>query len=214
MAKKGKKEHTDTVQNEQLYEWDKLPEESMKMYTRFCWYKDSIYTPDENGEMVVDITKRRSYKATADHFGCSAHNIEVAGKSYRWQERCEAYDAFISLKARQENDKKVIHMLNNHAVLGAAMVQRAAKRFISLNEGDLSAADTIKMADVGVKIERMSRGVGGNETVVQIAAPQEQEKKPAADVDVMPVLDLSKLSDEELNSLNDILGKLSETDSQ
>ncbi|MBQ1643189.1 MAG: hypothetical protein II103_01520, partial [Treponema sp.] len=90
-------------------------------------------------------------------------------------------------------------MLNNHAVLGAAMVQRAAKRFISLNEEELSAADTIKMADVGVKIERMSRGVGGNETVVQIATPQEQEKKPAADVDVMPVLDLSKLSDEELN---------------
>lgn len=214
MARRGKRKQSDTVSNGQQYEWDKLPEESMSMYTRFCWYKDSIYTADENGEMAIDITKRRSYKATAAQFGRSIHDIEVAGKKYRWKERCEAYDAYIALKARQENDKKVLRMLNNHAVLGAAMVQRAAKRFISLNEDDLSAADTIKMADVGVKIERMSRGVGGNETVVQIATPQEQEKKPAADVDVMPVLDLSKLSDEELNSLNDILGKLSETDSQ
>lgn len=159
MAKKNKKEAESP-----LYEWDKLPQENMKMYARFTWYRDSVYTTDENGEMVVDISRRRSYKATAIQFNCSTHNIEIAGKKYRWKERCEAYDAHIALKVRQENDKKVMRMLNNHAVLGAAMVQRAAKRLISLPEDNISAAETIKMADVGVKIERMSRGIGREKT--------------------------------------------------
>ena len=197
----------------QTYEWDKLHNEDMRMYDRFCWYRDSIYTADDN-VMVVDITKRRSYRATADHFGCSVHNIEKIGKRYRWQERCEAYDAYIALKARQENDKNIRQMLNNHALLGAIMIQKAIQRFQSLKQEELSAADTTKIADTGVKIERMSRGISGEEAVVQITTPREDEKKPAADVDVMPVLDLSKLSDEDLSALEDILGKLSQTDSQ
>lgn len=208
----ARKKKIETQEELPLYEWDKMQSESIQLYERFCWYRDSIYVMDEDSKskvVTIDATKRRSYRATADHFGFSVHNIEKLGKKYRWQERCEAYDAHIALMARQENDKQVRKMLNNHALLGAAMVQRAAKRFISLPEDDISAADTIRMADVGVKIERMSRGVSGDDTVIQLTtSPVQPKDKPAATVDVPPVYDLSNLSDEELNSLNAIVGKL------
>lgn len=200
-----------------ICEWDKLPNESPQMYERFCWYRDFIYYEDTElkSKKAVDITKRRSYRVCADHFGVALNTIERQGKRYNWQERCEAYDRHISLIARQEHEKKVIKMLNNHALLGAAMVQRAAARFISLHEEDITAADTIRMADVGVKIERMSRGVSSEDTVVYLAPqPDEQKEKPSATIDVQPVYDLSNLSDEELSRLEQIVGKLTTADNE
>lgn len=212
MAKKPNRRENKPVLPER--EWDMLPNESPQKYERFCWYRDFIYYDDAELKNVhaLDITKRRSYRATANHFGLALNTIERDGKAYRWRERCEAYDRYISLLARRDQEKKIVKMLNNHAVLGAAMVQRAAARFISLAENDLSAADTIRMADVGVKIERMARGISGEESTVQITTPKDQGPKPSADVDVPPVFDLTNLSDEELISLEQIVGKLAATD--
>ncbi len=191
-------------------EWDMLPNESPLMYERFCWYRDVIYYDDAElqNTHVLDITKRRSYRACADHFGLALNTVEREGKKYRWQERCEAYDRYIALLARRENERKVKKMLNNHALLGAAMVQRAAARFISLKENEIDAADTIRMADVGVKIERMSRGVSSEDTVVYLNPnPEDARERPAATVDVNPVFDFDSLTDEELNQLERIVGK-------
>lgn len=201
---------TKDPRDEPVYEWDKLPDESPQQYERFCFYRDFVYYSDTELQSAntVDITKRRSYRATADHFGLSINSVEAAGKRYRWQKRCEAYDRHIALLARQENEKKVKKMLNNHALLGAAMVQRAAARFISLKEGDISASDTIRMADIGVKIERMSRGISAEDTVVVVQPEDAAKEKPAATVDVPPVYDLASLSDEELQQLESIIGKI------
>ena len=215
MPKKRKEKKTEQIVPE--LEWDKQPEESLQMYERFCFYRDFIYYDDAElqDRHVVDITKRRSYRACADHFGLALNTIERDGKKYRWQERCEAYDRYIALLARRENEKKVKKMLNNHALLGAAMVQRAAARFISLKEREINAADTIRMADVGVKIERMSRGVSSEETTVILSQQTEETRdKPAATVDVNPVFDLEKLSDEELDQLERICGKLAKADAE
>lgn len=106
-------------------------------------------------------------------------------------------------------------MLNKHALLGAAMVQRAVERFASLEENEVSAADAVRMADVGVKIERISRGVSADDTVVYLSPlPDDLKDKPSADVDVPPVYDLSSLSDEELNRLDQIIGKLAAADGE
>lgn len=198
---------------ETLYEWDKLLKESPQMYERFCYYRDCVYYDDIDlpSKKAVDLTKRRSYRATAEHFGVAVRTIEQQAKRYRWIERCEAYDKHIALIARKDHERKVTKMLNNHALLGAAMVKRAATRFISLHEDELTAADTIRMADIGVKIERMSRGVSSDESVVYIAPQsEEQAEKPVATVDVPNAFDLSNLSDEELEQLDSIMGKLSE----
>lgn len=218
MAKKAAKNDEKNDDRIERCEWDKFPNESMKHYQWFLWYRDSIYDTKSSDVSdtipKLDIRKHRSYRRVAEYFGVSETCIEERGRKDNWQKRVEAYDEYIALTMRQEHDEKIKQMLNNHATLGAAMIQKAVKRFIDIRADEISVADTIKMADVGVKIERMSRGVGSEETVVQITTPQEQEKKPAADVEVMPVFDLSKLSDEELSSLDGILGKLSETDSQ
>jgi hypothetical protein len=201
--------------------WERMPGESPILYERFCYYRDMIYMPDEDNDgkgSILDKTKRRSYRETADHFGVNSNTIENQAKRWRWPERIEAYDTWVAYLARLDTEKKVKKMLNNHATLGAAMVQRAAKRFISLNEKDIDAANAIRMADVGVKIERMSRGISTEETVLNLNVPNgglngngEPQEKPSADIDVPDLnLDLSSLSDEELSSLDGILGKLTE----
>lgn len=200
--------------------WDKIDVEPIKLYNYFCYYRDSIYysecdddNPKKSPTLMIDSTKKRSYVATAAVFGCTKWNIEKAAKKFRWQERCQAYDSHVALVLRQENEKQIRKMLNNHAILGNAMISKAVKRFLNMKDNELSAADTIRMADVGVKIERMSRGIGGDETTIQLntAAVPPPEKKPTASVDEMPVFDLSRLSDAELKALDDIVGKLTNT---
>lgn len=60
--------------------------------------------------------------------------------------------------------KNIDKMMEKQAVLGAAMVQKAASRFLSLKDKDIKPADAIRMAEVGVKIERMSRSGGVEHT--------------------------------------------------
>ncbi len=206
MAKKANKSHEKP--------WDIQPGEKIELYNRFLWYRDMIYynDPDVDSEKSIDITKHRSLRECANHFGLTKSTIDRQAKEYNWTQRCEEYDKFIALSVQQEHEKKIKKMLNNHAVLGAAMVRRGAGRFISLEEKEISATDAIRMADVGVKIERMARGISGEESTVQITTPKDQGPKPSADVDVPPVFDLTNLSDEELISLEQIVGKLAATD--
>ncbi|MCD8195903.1 MAG: hypothetical protein LUE24_01805 [Lachnospiraceae bacterium] len=197
-----------------LREWDMLPDEEPQVYERFTWYLNYPYlreTDKKTGEtiltMEIDKTKRRSYRAVAQHFGVSTGTIEKQGKRYDWQRRCEAYDAYMALAKQQKHERDIIKMQGNHATLGAAMVKRAAARFLSLPEEDISAADAIRMADVGVKIERQARGVSADDNVVVLSSTP-PPKQPTAQTDVTPLFDVSTLSDEELVQLEGIIGKL------
>ena len=211
MAQKKKKQTKPKLVTEtERLSWDMMPSESVRAYTAFCWYKDSIYATNEDGNRTkeIDITKERSYRETARHFKLAPSAVQTYMTKFNWVKRCEAYDRYIALCVRQENDKKIKKMLNNHAIVGAAMVNRAAKCFASLPDEALGAADAIRMADVGVKIERQARGIGADENVVVLSTSAEQAEKPKADVDVTPVVDVSTFSDEELSQLYALVSKL------
>ncbi len=163
-----------------LREWDMLPNEKPFLYERFCWYRDSAYLLEQNedtGElqatMELDKTKRRSYKEVARHFNVALSVIEDQGKRYEWQKRCKAFDSYIVQAAQQKKEREIIQMQKNHIALGKAMINRAAKRFLSLPEEEISTADAIRMADIGVKIERQARGISNE-------PGQTQEKDNAA----------------------------------
>ena len=97
-------------------------------------------------------------------------------------------------------------MHENHAAIAAQMLKKAMRRLLTMQEEEIAASDMVRMVDVGVKIERVSRGESterqeiGGETTVQHSG--EVSVKPGNG------LDLSGLSDEELGNLEQLLSKL------
>ena len=95
-------------------------------------------------------------------------------------------------------------MRENHALLASQMIKKATKRLLTMDEKLISASDLVRLADVGVKIERLSRGESTENQNVSGAVSH----KGTVKVSVETQHDLSSLSDEELNQLEQLLGKV------
>ncbi len=125
---------------------------------------------------------------------------------FQWVERCEAYDLYILRRLKEKGEAEILKMHENHAAIAAQMLKKAMRRLLTMQEEEIAASDMVRMVDVGVKIERLSRGesterqeIGGETTV-----------RHSGEVSVKPGngLDLSGLSDEELGNLEQLLSKL------
>lgn len=120
--------------------------------------------------------------------------------------RCEDYDAYVDEKARQQCEAEIIEMRKNHALLASQMLKKAAKRLLTIPEDEITVTDIVRMVDVGVKIERLSRGEPTKNQRVsgetKVTHGGEITLKRAGD------LNLSSLSDEELANLEGLLEKL------
>ena len=86
------------------------------------------------------------------------------------------------------------------------MVRKAAKRLLTIPEEELSAADIVRLVDVGVKIERLSRGESTENK--QISGGTTLNHTGAVTVRATNDLNLADLSDEELTQLEGLLDKL------
>jgi hypothetical protein len=129
-----------------------------------------------------------------------------ASTKYNWVERCEAYDIEIERQNREQQEQAILKMNKDHADLAAQMVRKAAKRLLTIPEEELSAADIVRLVDVGVKIERLSRGESTENK--QISGEATMNHKGAVTVKATNELNLSDLSDEELAQLEGLLDKL------
>ena len=86
-----------------------------------------------------------------------------------------------------------------------------AKRLLTMPEEEITAADLVRLVDVGVKIERLSRGESTENR--QISGEAKVVHQGEVTVKNPDNLDLSRLSDEELTELEQLLEKLhSESD--
>ena len=84
-------------------------------------------------------------------------------------------------------------------------MNKATRGLIALRDNELSAQDIARLADVGVKIERMSRGDSAESIAVSAKATVEHSGGLELSGSIP---DMSDLSDEELENLEQILGKL------
>ena len=75
---------------------------------------------------------------------------------------------------------------------------------MTIPEDEISASDIVRLADVGVKIERLSRGESTENQNVR----DEIEYSGAVKVEHAPLLDLSSLTDEELGDLEHLMVKI------
>ena len=104
------------------------------------------------------IRRERSLKEIATLKGCTRANIETMSSKYHWTDRVCAYDEHIDEKNRQEQEAEILQMRKLHAKIAQQMVNKAARKFLAISEDDMTVSDAIKMFEVGVKYERLSRG--------------------------------------------------------
>lgn len=190
--------------------WEMLPDENSEQYAKFAAYRDMAYqgapeTVNDKGIATFGRRlKKRSIRRLAAEMGLSARPLELLSVKFDWLTRCEAYDKDIDQRSRQAQEEAVIKMREDHALLGAQMIRKATKRLLVIPEDQISAGDLIRLADVGVKIERLSRGESTeNQNVSGTLAHQGTVK-----VSVETQANLKDLSDEELAQLEQLLGKI------
>ena len=188
--------------------WEQMTGETVQQYEKFCAYRDMRYiAPSGTGDLPrLDFTRERSIRGLAKKLGLSRKTLEPLSARFQWVERCEAYDLYILHRLKEKGEAEILKMHENHAAIAAQMLKKAMRRLLTMQEEEIDASDMVRMVDVGVKIERLSRGesterqeIGGETTV-----------RHSGEVSVKPGngLDLSGLSDEELGNLEQLLSKL------
>ena len=189
--------------------WDRLPGESAEQYDKFCRYRDMRYTGVDGRKLdgIQAPYRRRNLRGLAEEMGMKRHmTLGDASVKYNWVERCEAYDIEIERQNREQQEQMILKMNKDHADLAAQMVRKAAKRLLTIPEEELSAADIVRLVDVGVKIERLSRGESTENK--QISGGTTLNHTGAVTVRATNDLNLADLSDEELTQLEGLLDKL------
>ena len=162
MSEKRKKKRSG-VSAQEAWErepWERMPGESVRNYEHFCAYRDMRYTPAANADELpkLNLKGRRSLRNLADQLGIQ--NFRTLGNlsaRFNWQMRCDAYDLYILRCQRDQNEIGFLKMLDNHAAAGEHFWKSALRRLLSIPQDEIKAGDMVRMFEIGVKIERLSR---------------------------------------------------------
>jgi len=133
--------------------WERQPHESSKSYEAFCAYRDA--GPQRSLRKLI-LDNRTTSKLRQLANWSSRHG---------WVERAQSYDDFTERLARFENERERSAMLKRHAAIAiraqSAAVTTLERTINELNEDParkLTVRDAALLMDVGVKVERLSRG--------------------------------------------------------
>lgn len=179
--------------------WEQLPDENGNQYAQFCAYRDMAY---QDGRR---LNKRSLRKLAKQLYLKAAKPLEQLSQKFDWVSRCEAYDLEIDRKTREAQEAAIVKMRKDHADVAAQIVKKATKRLLTMPDDEISPADLVRLFDIGVKIERLSRG----DTTSNAKISGEAKISHEGSVSLMrPEINLSDLSDEELKLLEQLLGKV------
>lgn len=197
MAKRKKPakqaQHQGPEQKQGFMPWERLAGEPAQHYEKFCAYRDMRYIPaqTEGERPKLDITKERSIRGLAASLGVTRQALEQLSARFRWVERCEAYDSYILARLREKNEAEIIKMHETHAAIAGQMLKRALARLLTIPEDEITASDLVRLVDVGVKVECLSRG----------ESTERREISGETTVHTTEKLDLSALTPDELRRL-------------
>lgn len=189
--------------------WDRQLGESALQYFKFCRYRDMKYTAQDGTKLdgIQAPFGKRSIRGLAQQLGLKTfQELGRLSSHFNWAERCEAYDIDIENQAREQAQQAILKMRKNHADLAAQLIIKATRRLLTMPEEEISAADLIRLTDIGVKIERLSRGESTENK--QISGEATFSHKGNVTVTTTKNLGLADLSDEELKQLERLLEKL------
>ena len=121
---------------------------------------------------------------------------------YNWSERALLYDNEIEKRALAKAVRERKSMSERHIKIAMQMQKKALEALQLLPVEDMSSKDITNMMDIAAKLERLSRGEATEKTesVTEIAGELKVNR-----------VDLSMLSDKELELLNELTDKVTST---
>ena len=183
--------------------WEQQPGETAGSFGYFAIYRDMRYPKAPDGTDITDGSvpfQKRSLRKLAAAVGVNFRNITRINEKNNWQKRVEAYDAHVDRTVREANEAAIVKMRTEHALLAQQMIRKATKRLLTIPEDQISAAELVRMVDVAVKVERLSRGESTENQAVTHNGEVEVKRETG--------LDLSGLSNEELEQFEQLIAKI------
>ena len=196
--------------------WERQPDETANAFGYFTVYRDMRYPKatkqikNQDGKVTATVEEpvtdgsvpyvKRSLRKVAAILGMNFRTIARHSEKYDWQKRVEAYDAHVDRTIREANEAAIVKMKSEHALLAQQMIRKATKRLLTIPEDQISAAELVRMVDVAVKVERLSRGESTENQAVTHNGEVEVKRETG--------LDLSGLSNEELEQFEQLIAKI------
>ena len=142
--------------------WERQPNESAQAYRQFQTYRDM--EPSDRG-----------YAKVAAKLGLSHIQLTRNGAIQRWVERAAAWDFHLERARLIQTEQYQMEMAARHAEIAQDMLTKVKTRLLGVNLKSLGPKEIAQWLEVGVKVERLSRGLSSdaamqvlNQTNVQI----------------------------------------------
>ncbi len=165
--------------------WERQDGESAQAFQAFAEYRDM--GPD------------RSMAKVGQKLGKSTQLMERWSSQWHWTVRADAWDDELDRRSCKELQKGIAEMRKNHVSIAKAMLVKALHALEMIPTDKMTLRDIATTVDVASKLERISRGEATERT--------EGKQTIAGEVSLNQI-DLSSISDEELKTLDAIVGKI------
>jgi hypothetical protein len=135
--------------------WDRQPGESLNRWNQFALYRD--------------LGRTRTLKRAAERLNITHRTAQQYAYTWRWNERCGAYDAHMDrqwLAALDENSRA---MVREHLRLSKQVLGKVSAGMDGLDPSVLSATELTRMAELYSKLARVA--LGEPDTSVQLSGP-------------------------------------------
>ena len=165
--------------------WERQEGESAQAFQAFAVYRD--------------MGAERSLVKVAQKLGKSKALMERWSSRWQWGVRVEAWDDEMDKCTCRELQKGIAEMRKNHVGIAKAMLVKALQALQKIPTDEISPRDVSNMVDVAAKLERISRGEVTERT---------EGKQTVVGEFSLGAIDLSRVSDEELSTLEAITEKI------
>jgi len=144
---------TDWAKDRQL--WEQQPKEGSSAYAHFSIYRDMEPT-------------ERTFTAAARKLGMTGSGINTIAIAGRWKERAAAWDNYLDRARLAQTEIYQLEMAARHAEIAKMMLERVRDRLSQINFKQLEPKVVSQWLDIGVKVERLSRGLTADATTTNV----------------------------------------------
>ena len=165
--------------------WERQAGESEKAFEAFIVYRD--------------LGQDRTITAVGKQLAKSRNLIDRWKEKYNWSERVRMYDNELEKQAMAKAVKERRAMTERHIKIAMQMQKKALEALQALNKKDMSPRDIKDYIKLATELERLNRTDSTIKNEGSVGAESEIKTN---------TLDLSILSDNELEVLNELADKI------
>jgi hypothetical protein len=193
--------------------WERQRGESAKAFHAFTHYRNLGPKRSRDAAYVQHVQECGGHRAGTE----KAPSKEAPGvwtnwsTRYVWVDRAAEWDAELDRKTREAYEKTLVRVASSRRARQASIALRMQEKALDsievLTPGSIEPKDLPRFVETAAKMEREALGLPAETTQTQLTGAG---GKPIAVQQVPTKPDLSRMSDEDLEQLEALLGKAQE----